>query len=414
MTNYSHLYFVIALFGLIASNVQGMVYDNRYVPLIFKHFIRRPGAVVHTQFQPYFMRADRAFGDFDEFGYPEFNGKYNEAEIARALVANGTFSTLPIRSDLSGITSIPFNREGRLDAEGLAFFYERFFTYNIAFGTSLLFMHANARHEFLFEDDCLPFPDLGLGDRTYLFLLKNRLNRALGVTPPLWSKTVVGDGDFYLRYGMAWDYTLKFRRIDVGLKLGMLAPIAPAAPLNNPAGFAIGGDRHWGVYGEMVVDLELKEDWFFSLLGRASKRFARTQIKRIPIFTEPTNYGAVVGPLNTDPGVTLVFAPIATIEGLRDGLGARLQYTIIHHFEDKLSDRRTDKTVPVNLGPVEGRSSWGSDYVTTSVFYDFAKMRDCRWYLPTVTAALDIPVPGLLAERSAKTYAISLLVETNF
>lgn len=413
MSNYVCRAFMMLLL-LCGVQVKAMVYDNRYVPLIFKHFIRRPGAIVHTQFQPYFFRADRSFGDFDEFGYPEFNGRYNLAEIARALVENGTFSSSPVRSDYRGISQINFNREGRLDAEGLAFFYERFLTCNLAVGTSMLFMHANSRHEFLFENDCLPFPDLGPGDRTYFFLLKDKLNRALGVTPPLWSKTAFGDADIYLRYGLAWDYTLKFRRIDVGLKLGMLAPIAPPAPLDNPAGFAIGGDRHWGIYGEAIVDFELKEDWFFSLLGRVSKRFARTQIKRMPVFTEPTNYGAVVGPLRTDPGVTIAFAPIATIEGLRDGLGAKLQYTLIHHFKDKLEDKRNDKSVPVHLDPVEARSSWGSDYVTASVFYDFAKMRDCRWYLPTVTAALDIPVPGRLAERSAKTYGISLLLETNY
>lgn len=416
MIKYTHLYFVATILAF-ASSAQGMTYDNRFVPLIFKHFIRRPGACSHLQVQPFFMRADRAFGDYDEIGYPGFNGRYNVSEIARALVVSGKLNQNPIRSDFSGITSIPFNREGRLDAEGIAFFYERFFTCHLAFGTSLLFMHVNSRHEFLFnpeDPDCLPFADLGPGDRKYLFLLKARLNSELGVTPPLYSKTAVGDGDFYLRFGKTWDYTYKFRHIDLGLKLGVLAPIAPAAPVNNPAGFSIGGDKHWGVYGEATVDFELKEDWFISLLGRVSKRLPKTQIKRMPVLNEPTNYGAVVGPLRTDPGFTLVFAPIATIEGLRDGLGAKLQYTIIHHFEDKLFDRRSDQTVPVNLRPVEERSSWGSDYITASVFYDFAKMRDCRWYLPTLIAALDIPVPGILAKRSAKTYALSFLVETNF
>ena len=51
---------------------------------------------------------------------------------------------------------------------------------------------------------------------------------------------------------------------------------------------------------------------------------------------EPSLYGAVKGSLQVDPGWTFVFNPYVTFEGLREGFGAKAQYTLISHLRDQI------------------------------------------------------------------------------
>lgn len=393
-------------------SLQGMIFDNRYLPLLYKPYIRRPCTWGHFRLQPFFMRADRGFGDFEKEGLPEIEGKYDQVDIANALVQSGRVDEDPFRSDLRGFTTIPWRREGRIDAEGLCFLYEQAIACNVSVGASLLFMALNSRQEFIVEPDCIP--NLSVGDREYLFLLKSQMNDTLGVTPPLYSKTAVGDGDFYVRYGCSWDYTCKFRHIESGIKLGMYAPIAPEVPLNNPAAVPIGGNKHWGVYVDLEGDFEVKEDWHVGLLLRAIKRLPKTANHRFPTSREPNSYGSVVGRFRVNPGFTFVACIPVAFEALREGFGLGASYTLVGHLEDRFTDLRSDTSVPINRELLEKRSSWGSEHVTVSAFYDFAKFRDCRGYLPTVTAALDMPTDWIISKRSSRSYCISILLESDF
>ncbi|GAI85308.1 unnamed protein product, partial [marine sediment metagenome] len=70
----------------------------------------------------------------------------------------------------------------------------------------------------------------------------------------------VGDVDLYFRVGNAWDYTLKFKRVDAGLRVGVLLPAATRRNLNSPASVPFGGKSHYGVYVAGDVELELKDD----------------------------------------------------------------------------------------------------------------------------------------------------------
>ena len=55
-------------------------------------------------------------------------------------------------------------------------------------------------------------------------------------------------------------------------------------------------------------------------------------------------------------------------------LGVRVQYTLINHNHDHWTDERTDKTIPVNLEPVNERSGWASEYVTLMLFMILKKL----------------------------------------
>ncbi len=408
-------YFLLLLTG--NSSLYSMTFDasRGFLPLYFKPFTHRPQAYLNFRVQPFFMRAERAHGDFDETSLPNIDGTYDQVQIGRALVATGHPNLFPSR--LRALTSIPWRREGHLDAEGIAFYLELLpgwchpSGFYFSSGMSFLFAHVNSAQEF-----CLDATNAtnAAGSRQALFTLRERMDRELGVTPPLFRKTMFGDLDVYFRLGFFAEYICKVKRIDSGLKLGFIAPTADDININNPASISLGGNKHWGVYLGLENEIELKEDWVVGFQFRAIKRLSKTLTQRIPVDCEPTRYGAVVGPLHVDPGWTFVFNPYISLEGLREGFGLKVQYTMVAHLKDTLSDMRRDKAVPVNLEPVRARSSWGSEYVTVGAFYDFNKNCEWAWWRPIISAYWDIPVDWKVSKRSAKTHSVSLMVELNF
>ena len=275
-----------------------------------------------------------------------------------------------------------------------------------------MFAHISSRNEFLFREQELQLPP---GDQAYLFTVKQEMNQLLGLSPALYNHTGMGDTDLYFRVGSCWDYVLKCRSIHAAFKVGVLVPTATATPLTNPAAIPLGGEKHWGMYLGIENEVELKADLFLGWMFRASKRFKKTRCAHMPVLDEPSLYGAVTGPLQVDPGWTFVFNPYVTFEGLREGFGAKAQYTLVSHLRDQFCDLRSPEDrakVPTKLGPVHERSSWGSEYVTIGAFYDFGKTCGCVY--PKISAYWDIPVNWLVSKRASKTNSVSLMFELDF
>ncbi len=394
---------------LITSSAQAMVFDNRFLPLLLKPFTRRCDTSYHFRAQPFFMHADKTFDEGCEL--PDIATVYNQRLLEHALVETGSEPFL--RSDLATRSSFSWDRKGRLDAQGLAFLYEQALTPWLSFGVNGMFAHVAMRHEFFLSE-----PNLSEGTRTYLSTVKEKMHDELGVCPPLFSKIGFGDLDLYLRFGLCWDYSYKFRRIDAGLRVGLLAPTAKERDIFNPAAIALGGNKHWGTYAQFEGDFELKEDLSVGLWLRASKRFKKTQCMRLPlcregnIFPEPPEYGVLVGQVEVNPGWTFVFNPQVVLSHLRRGFGVKAYYTLIAHTKDKVCDVRVDPKHPSDLSYSEKNSSWGSEYVTIGAFYDFGKVRECMY--PQVSLFWDIPVDWVVAKRAARTHSVSLMLEFDF
>ncbi len=397
---------------LVPLSAQAMDFENRFLPLFFKPLTRLPGVCTYIRMQPFFMRADRAFSLEEKHSIADIEGPYDTISIVNALVATGHPN--PLRSDLLTKSSIPWHRRGRLDAEGLALYFEQGLGDYFSVGFDTYFGHVSSRYEFLLEGSEQNLPP---GDKEYLLELKEKINRELGLVPALFSKTGLGDIDFYIRIGSLCCYTWKFRRIDSGLKVGVIIPTASETPINNPAALPLGGEKHWGAYLNLESEFEVKEDVNVGLIFRASKRFKKTRTLHMPAAGEPSNYGAIIGPLEIDPGWTFVFNPYISFEGLREGFGLKAQYTLVSHFRDGLIDRRSleaQTAVPALLDPVRARSSWASEYVTFGAFYDFSATKECPTWYPKIFAYWDIPVEWLVSKRSAKTNALSLMLELDF
>jgi hypothetical protein len=411
------LFFVIVL--LQAFSLWGMVFDNRFIPLLAKPLYRLPSRCNFFAIQPFFMVGNRAWGEFgefnslqEEFGLHEWHGKYDQRVIDSAIVTAGLSPTSLLRSDFQLRSSIPWGMEGELHTIGFALYGYSQISSHFGVGGSWVFMHANGTMELVLDHTVL---DPGMqGDERELLMAKERMHRLLGVRPGLWRRTGSGDLDLYVRFGTMTEYRLKMRRIDAGIKFGGIIPLAAPIDINNPASITFGGNKHPGFYVSFEAEAELKEDLRAGLMLRLIKRFSRTQLARVPVLTEPDIFGALVTPLRVDPGLTLAFSPYVAFDEVRDGLGFFVQYTVVAHAKDEIEDIRSMPIVPINVRTLMNRSSWMSEYVTIGIGYDVHASREVTWWLPRVTFLWDIPVNPMVSKRSNKTNAVSLLAKFDF
>ncbi len=414
MRNTNILFFIV--FGLlVAANASfAMVFDNRFIPLLQRPRLSVDGKQSSFAIDFFMATASTAIDENEnEIGIPELHGKFDQATLAQSFIK--TSRPNPLRSEWLG-GQIPWNMEGKLQAQAFSFYFHQPIIDWLSVGFSWLFMRTNARQEFRFkaggENSTNLF--LGPGDLRELDDRRRRMFSDLGILGDHVGQLGFGDIDFYARFGKMWEYELKFRRIDAGLRLGLLIPSGVTTDIGDPASVPFGGDGHWGTYVGLDGLFELREDLKVGLLLRLNKRFARTTVRRMPALQEPRIFGTIVGPARVNPGVTFIFSPYLVLENLRKGLGLSVQYTLTSHQEDSWTDERLDKTVPAQLAKVQELSKWSTDYFTLNVFYDFGKMKVKRQLDPIVSFRWDVPSLLFITNNVPRTHRVSIGVEFAF
>jgi len=384
----------------------GMVFDNRFVPLLWHPYVTVDGRPSHVRLEFFGFTGKRAYDQHkDEMLLPAIYGTYDLGDLARALVDCGCPN--PLRDEWQG-ASIPWNINGKLEGEGFTFSYHQAVTNWFSFGLNSFVMNLHSWHEFFLEWDKVSLL-LSPSDCLELDETRRCIHKNIGLCGDHFHHVGVGDVDFYLRFGYAWDYIFKFRHISAGARVGMIFPSARMQDEHYAASIPFGGNGHWGMYGAIDAEFELKEDWKAGLFFWLGKRFAKSQNRRVPVRCEPQPYGATCADVFVNPGLTLACSPYISFENLRDGFGLRGQYTLTKHFHDTWKTSCRTK-----LEKVSKLTAWGSDYFSVAAFYDFGKMHVERNWYPIVTLTWDIPAAVFVAERSAKTQKISLGVEWNY
>lgn len=406
-------------FAVLFSVSEAMVYDNRWLPLIKKPFLRKSEAKWQYMLQPFFMKGMTAFEDGqeetdtplgDEMGLFELNGKYDQSHFDYALVKSKKYDQSMLRSDLRLQSKLRWDLRGLIEAQGLGFTFYTPFNQYCGFGGDFFFIREVSVLESQRNKEVLG--NLSAGDEHELLLANHAMHQAVDARSFSALNVGLSDFDLYLRAGITADYRYKMRRIDTGINVGVLCPAANRINPSNPASVSAGGDGHWGMYVSVDGDFEFKEDLRLGLLLRFSKRFAKTRMGRMIFAEEPVNFGILQGPLHVSPGLTTVFTPYIEFGGLREGLGARVQYTLIHHAHDEFDQLHGRKKVLPNICVMEARTQWDMELVTASILYDFSKDKVERSMAPTVSLAWDVPVRWLLAKRVGKTHGISLTIES--
>lgn len=409
---------VVALIAFWGHTSYAMVYDNRFFPLIKPPYITIENRRSYADIDLFITTAHAAFGDNDqEIGIPELYGAYDENQLAQAIAKTGRPNPLvaafPTDIDLLQM-ELPWYIRGKIQAQGMSFAMRKTVGLDwLSLGFSWFFMRVDSSQFFTpnFNEQKIDSPTVV----AELEELRISMEKEIGITTSHAHQTGMGDLDLYIRAGNIWDYVLKCRRIQAALSIGALVPTGERQEINVPASVPFGGNGHPGFYFAGELELELKEDLKVGLLLRGEKRSARSCIHRMPACREPAIFGAIVGPARVNPGGTVVFAPYAMLENIRDGFGTLVQFTLTEHFKDSWADLRCSiHSVPANTERIENHSSWRSSYVTLFAFYDFGKMKPKRNFEPIFTVEWDVPVGVCDAHGSTKTQKVALGFEFNF
>lgn len=403
--------FVLSLFNL----THAMVFDNRYFPLIQYPYISVPGKQSHVSGDFFVTTASNAADDRDRgVGIVELSGPFDQAQLALSMQMAGLGNPLNPPTLING--ELPWMLAGKLQTQGFAFSYRQYLTCNFSIGIYALAMRSNSYIDFLFN---LPkasslSTSLSESDIFRLDATRRQMLATLDLACNHVHQAGFGDTEIYARWYDRYEYYLKLRSLEYAFRVGALIPTGVKRKIDKPASVPFGGNGHWGIYASADGEFEVKEDWKVGILLRVSKRFTTTRNERMPVNKEPQVFGVVTGPVKIDPGFTEIFSTYGQIEGLREGFGLRVQYTLINHDKDHWTDERVDKTIPVNLEPVDVRSGWASEYITLTAFYDFGKTSQECGNQPIVRAAWDIPFTLLVGHRFVHSYKVSLGLEFNF
>lgn len=387
---------------------QATIFENRYIPFLQRPFLVVPNKKSYFSVDVFFATASKSFDKSgNERGIPELFGPYNQQAIGRSFAILGCPNPLP--SEFQN-QEIPWLADGKLQAQGMEFAVKQHLFKRFYAGAYLYFMRVDTSSAFRLGKSFSPSNDL----------LLDRVRRCMNAMADLQtndhaSQAGFGDIDCYLMWARDWQYPFKFRSIAVEGRLGALLPSGQSRNIFKPTSIPFGTDGFWGIYGSAQGEFELKEDWKAGIFFRASKLFKRTKTERIPFFCEPFQYSPFISDVSINPGVTFVSQLWACFEHVHNGLGARAILTVRRHWQDEWNvlccPPECDQNV---IGCIEDETSWGSDYITLNVFYDFGKANSCRKIDPIIFLAWDIPSSMLDTKRTLKTNKIMLGVEFGF
>ncbi|MBY0110367.1 MAG: hypothetical protein K2X90_04625 [Candidatus Babeliaceae bacterium] len=417
-----HLVFAVII-SICCDTLQAMVYDNQYLPELQKLLVKKPAAYGQLMVQPFVWIGEQSF--FEEFGEEErggfanegevplfnINGVYNQITLDNALKYIGKINQSTFRSDLIGASpALKWSMDGIIRAQGLGLTFYQPFTRHFSWGFN--FFMARLTTGLNFQPNKIDFTSFTPGDFTDLYDENNVIQDILGLRAREYTTVGISDIEAYVRLGIVDDYKYKMRHLDFGFNFGVLIPTAQPIDYFNPAAIPLGGNGHWGIFASLDGQFELKENLGVGLLLRLNKRFARKANRRMVQFTEPNNYGVLYGASKVDPGVTVIFSPYGQLLRLRSGFGLQVQYTLVYHENDHWQDLRNCGQPCANIELMNKRSQWANEYVNVAALYDFAKDSKERTFKPIITFAVDIPVQFLITKRAAKTFGISLTVES--
>ena len=407
----------ISFFSLFTCfNSYTMIFDNRYFPLFQRPLTRHSKRLSDFFVQADFISSSQAY-DNEEKVIPLFqiDGAYDQIQLLKSVLKaypTKAFAGDFIRSDMLVHTSaIPWDQNGRIDTQLINVRYSQALTHYIIVGVDTLFAHINSHKKARLDHKKIT---VSPGDFEEILKGDAQLHSFLKLSSAQYDTLSWGDTDISLRLGNRWEYKAKFKAIDAGFTFGVIAPTARSRSIFNPASIPLGGNGHWGLYGSLDADFNLKEDWRAILLLRVQKRLPKTSVQRIPVGLEPLSYGALLAPTRVNPGFTFIVMPTVILDGLRDNFGIQVAYTLVVHRQDCWADQRHDKSIEGLFNRAEHFSAWGSEYVTIGLNYDYSRDLECPRVANRAGLLVDIPLNYAVAKQSVKNIRISLSMESNF
>lgn len=407
----------IFLLLILVVNINSTFIDNRFFPFFpenYKRTFTRRSTIDDNLFLM-FAHSSRN-NEEKEVSLFEMFGQYDLIQITNSMVAVGLDN--PLKPEWRASTDLIFDFSGKIDTQGFWIASELALLKNnsrtISLGERFAIMHVSSRQKFLISESIERDLHLDEGGRILLDQERRESSDILGICE-FFNTTGTTDFDFYVRYGVMWDYIYKCRFIDSGLALGVLIPTGMARDINNSASVAFSADKHFGIYGLYDLSVEFREDWFAGGWMDLVYRFPKTNCLRVPFDKEPLEFGVIKGDFYVKPGFTLGWSVFFKVLDFNQGLGGRLKYTMVKHFEDEICDVRVDKTIPfTQLDRVEDLSSWMTEFFTVELIYNINYAASCKSIDPYFYINLDVPVRIFGEENVARTFKLSFGLEVNF
>lgn len=406
--SYTKIFYWLSI-ALICSvnSALSMVYDNRFIPLFESPRILINQLQQRITTNLFVATGNNAVGTTDkQIGIPEIFGTFDLHQIAEAFPLMGLPNPLPTELQLE---QFPFTVTGKIQAQGVDGLVHLKVNDYLSFGGSWMLMRLNNAQLF-FENNI----KCALTTPAQIDAFRREILADLGFCGPNYNRVAFGDSECYIRLGRSWEYVAKIRYVDVGARFGFLLPTGARRDINIPASVPFGGDSMWGIYGEVDGLFELKEDMKLGLLFRLNQRFPKIIDERLSVNGEPYIFGATCGAIQVKPGFTFIWSPFVVLENIRAGFGMGVQYHLTYHHRDNIIDKRTNKTIPIQLEKMIQYSKWGTDYVTIDMLYDFGKELRCRSFAPVLSFRVDIPAYFFVTEHVPQTYRVSLGLEFDF
>lgn len=410
---------LLVIVALVATSESLAVdINNRYLPWYNQPFGRTVDVRSHVHGEIFFMTADKAFArSSDETkGIPELWGKYDQRITNDALLRRGIATPLlPMTGWWQTQTKIQWDVDQKIESQGFAFDGEWYLGKGISVGGSLAMMRVNCN--LTFEIPYVTRTDMNLTaeQEDQLDSMRREMNKLSGITGTQWSGSGLSDTTLYFRWGNVWDYKLKSRQVDAGVRAGLYLPSGLKRNQDNPASIPFGSNGLYGFFVGADAAFEIKEDITVGMTMQISSHFKRTQERRLPSYkNENYLFGITKGDVRVNPGTTFVWNPFLRFGDLNDGWGAHVGYTLTHHTGDVWTDVRKDKTIAIDLNNIFSLSEWTTEYLSLYVSYDPSKVTYKDKVQPIITINWDAPIRMLAAKEAPKTHKIGLGVAIDF
>jgi hypothetical protein len=424
--------FILSLSLLLSPMLQASHNTNRYVPFLERTQRYTTYDKSHLDANLFYISISSAFsrekGSTSPIG---LWGEYNLKDVIKSLkTVNGDEYVSPLKQ-LTGTNEFSdedlwFDSPGRIRAQGLSLngvWHPKKYPC-LSLGAWLPIMHIQTRSRYKTglgpcTNEIKPGPiilDEFCRDTLIFRAARRQAHNDLGLRNNFWSKTGVGDLDLYVGWHHTIDYALRMKKIMLIAQTGVLVPVGTLANIDVPASIPFMGNNHWGLYGDIVTEFELKQDVKVGLMAGITGQFKHKHTVRIPVATEPAPFSALKGDVDIHPGITLKLSPYLILENLTDGLHIQGRYTYLRHAHDTWKDRRCDKTINSYLTSAcgveskERLSSWRSHYFTFDLTYDTALASNKLPMLPRFYVTYDMPIGGRgIADTHQLTLGAQLL-----
>jgi len=371
------------------------------------------------EFQPFVISANSAHqnncfnstngsrGIYEIDGYLFLNELNKEIEIINKTISNG----FPSEWIAAGL-EIPTRLLGNIGGSGIGWTFSHELTKHIVIGWSsaLCMMSGILNIKPTSESQNYPLKEGLLFD---IFQSYRNLTKKINLSGTYSHYTGFADQDVYLRVEYITDFIARMRRIKLIGQIGCIIPTTPCENIYNPSSFPVGTNGFWAYYFAGQIDLLLKEDIIFGMLGKIYYEVPETKAIRAPIKNTSSKYGAWQGNININPGLTIMFNPYISIEGLQRGLGFKIGYSVWDHFSDKLNNIPGQELgFNFDFYGMQNISGWAQEHCTIIVFYDFMREKEIHDMEPFLGFSVQIPVDFFFSHQSAKSYGVSFILET--